>query len=295
MEEFTKEFFWDTYKTLPEELKEAIFDEKNNQIIYNICSRLGLDENQTSLVAKYTGRVLLGLLSIRDFAVTLELELNINETLSSKVSLEIDNAIFKHLRLALNKLEEQKPGYHDITEMYPSPVPETQTPEPQQPTKSETISSPDASLEEKTTDSSKKEIKFPVIRSLSAFVTPQKVIPKEPPQAKLVTENKPVIDLSDSPTKTHLDLNEILPKLEEIKKEPVSAPPVMPRPEKKLDFKTIEPIKTEPVVMPKPEEKSPIKEPSIPAYFNQAKNLEKSKEQIPDQPRQSDPYREAPI
>jgi histidinol dehydrogenase len=117
------------------------------------------------------------------------------------------------------------------------------------------------------------------------FSDPKFIVADLRAQAELVTENKPVIDLSDSPTKTHLDLNEILPKLEEIKKEPVSAPPEMPKPEIK--------IKAAPSfnLEPKPIQK----EPSIPAYFNQAKNLEKSKEQIPDQPGQSDPYREAPI
>jgi hypothetical protein len=289
MEEFTKEFFWDTYKTLPEELKEAIFDEKNNQIIYNICSRLGLDENQTSLVAKYTGRVLLGLLSLKDFAVTLELELNINETLSNKVAFEIDNAIFKHLRLALNKLDEQKPGHHDITELYPSPLPESPVPE-QLPVK------PEVPPAEEKLESTRKDIKFPTIRPLSAFITPQKVIPKEPAPTKLVTENKPIIDLSDTPARTHLDLNEILPGLEEIKKEPVSMPPEMPRPQTKpFEVKPKEEIKIEPAPSLTREAKPIQKEPSIPTYFNQAKDIEKPKGQIPDQPRAHDPYREPTI
>jgi hypothetical protein len=227
---------------------------------------------------------LLGLLSIRDFAVTLELELNINEVLSNKVSLEIDNAIFKHLRLALNRLDEQKPGHHDINDMYPSALRETQTPEPQQPVKSETVSS-EMPSEEGPTDSPKKEIKFPTIRSLNAFIAPQKVIPKEPPQAKLVTENKPVIDLSDSPTKTHFDLKEMLPKIEEIKKEPILVPPEMPKPEIKITAAPSFNLEPKPIQ----------KEPPIPTYFNQPKNLEKPAEQIPDQPKQRDPYREAPI
>ncbi|MDD5569222.1 MAG: hypothetical protein PHG23_02305 [Candidatus Pacebacteria bacterium] len=108
MEEYTKEFFWSVYKTLPEDLKEAIFSERNNEVIYNICSKLNLDEEKTSIVAKYTGRVLMGLLDLDDFPVTLELELNIDETLANKISAEINNNIFKHLRVSLMKLEEKK-------------------------------------------------------------------------------------------------------------------------------------------------------------------------------------------
>ncbi|MFA5009298.1 MAG: hypothetical protein WC534_01800 [Candidatus Paceibacterota bacterium] len=211
MEEYTKEFFWETYKTLPEELKEAVFDEKNNQIIYNICSRLGLDEDQTSIVAKYTGRVLMGLLSLKDFGVTLELELNINEFLANKITQEINFSIFKHLRLALSRLEEQKTGKKtipDLDKFIPEEIPEDK--------KSSLLESEAQSLNNKEEDvqlqGGSGKIKFPIIKSLKSFLS-------------LIKEKKPKTSVSvKSFTKkeeSRIDLSD--KNLEEVKKPSTSS------------------------------------------------------------------------
>lgn len=100
----TKEFFWKAYEKLPEDLKEAIFSESNNEAVKTICARFNLSEEQASLVAKYTGRVLLGLLPLKELPITLELELNIDEDIVSQIIKELTYAIFKHLRVSLNKI-----------------------------------------------------------------------------------------------------------------------------------------------------------------------------------------------
>ena len=100
----TKEFFWKTYEKLPEDLKEAIFSESNNEAVKTICSRFDLSEDQTSLIAKYTGRVLMGLLPLKELPITLELELNIDEKVVEDIIKELTYAIFKHLRVSLNKI-----------------------------------------------------------------------------------------------------------------------------------------------------------------------------------------------
>lgn len=200
MEEYTKEFFWETYKTLPEELKEAVFDEKNNQVIYNICSRLGLDEDQTSIVAKYTGRVLMGLLSLKDFGVTLELELNINEFLANKITQEINFSIFKHLRLALSRLEEQKTGKKaipDLDKFIPEEIPDEK--------KSSLLETEDKNLNKKEAEDKEAsqggsgKIKFPIIKSLKSFLSLIKEKkPKAPVPAKsFARKEESRIDLSD--------------------------------------------------------------------------------------------------
>jgi len=56
---------------------------------------MGLDEEQTSVVAKYTGRVLMGLLPFKEFPITLELELNVDEQTANKLAREINLAILK--------------------------------------------------------------------------------------------------------------------------------------------------------------------------------------------------------
>jgi len=103
-QEKLKDFFWRTYEKLPEDIKEAIFSENNDEAVKKICARLSLTEEQTSIVAKYVGRSLMGLLPIDDLPVTLELELNIDEQVSNNLVRELNYAIFKHLRVSLTKL-----------------------------------------------------------------------------------------------------------------------------------------------------------------------------------------------
>jgi hypothetical protein len=110
-QEYSKEFFWKTYEKLPEDLKEAVFSEKNNQTLEKICAGMGLDEEQTSVVAKYTGRVLMGLLPFKEFPITLELELNVDEQTANKLAREINLAIFKDVRVSLDKIHEEKEGH----------------------------------------------------------------------------------------------------------------------------------------------------------------------------------------
>lgn len=110
-QEYSKEFFWKTYEKLPEDLKEAVFSEKNNQILEKICAEMGLDEEKASLVAKYTGRVLMGLLPLKEFPITLELELNVDEQTANKLAREINLAIFKDVRVSLDKLHGEKEGH----------------------------------------------------------------------------------------------------------------------------------------------------------------------------------------
>ncbi|GMX58882.1 MAG: hypothetical protein MCSN_5360 [Candidatus Microsyncoccus archaeolyticus] len=103
-QEDKKAFFWRTYEKLPEDLKEAIFSETNNEAVKTICAHFNLNEDQTSLVAKYVGRSLMGLLPLKDLPITLELELNMSEEIISKIVRELNYAIFKHLRVSLTKI-----------------------------------------------------------------------------------------------------------------------------------------------------------------------------------------------
>ncbi|MDD5639827.1 MAG: hypothetical protein PHR47_03450 [Candidatus Pacebacteria bacterium] len=112
-QEYSKDFFWDTYKKLPEDLKEALFSDKNNQVVEHICAQSGLDEEQTAGIAKFIGRVLMGLLPLSEFPVIIELELNIKQDLASQINRQIYISIFKHLRVSLNKINDANFGYVD--------------------------------------------------------------------------------------------------------------------------------------------------------------------------------------
>ena len=70
-EEYSKDQLWKLYEKLPEELQEAIFSGESADNIDNICARNSID-NLTAEVAKYAGRVLMGILPPVDFQQTLE-------------------------------------------------------------------------------------------------------------------------------------------------------------------------------------------------------------------------------
>ncbi|MFA6252380.1 MAG: hypothetical protein WCX74_03200 [Candidatus Paceibacterota bacterium] len=112
-QEYSKEFFWDTYKKLPEDLKEALFSDKNNEVINHICAQSGLDDEQTASVTKFAGRVLMGLLPLDELSVTIELELNIPQNLASQINRQIYISVFKHLRVSLNKINDKNFNYKD--------------------------------------------------------------------------------------------------------------------------------------------------------------------------------------
>ena len=59
-EEFSREQLWKLYEKLPPELREAIFSEETANNIWDICIRNGIEDNRISEIAKYVGRVLLG-------------------------------------------------------------------------------------------------------------------------------------------------------------------------------------------------------------------------------------------
>ena len=80
--EYSKEELWKIYDKLPEELKEVIFSEGTSDNIFNICSRNGIADERISKVAKYVGRVLMGLLPPNEFLETLEKELKLEKEIS---------------------------------------------------------------------------------------------------------------------------------------------------------------------------------------------------------------------
>jgi len=104
-QENQKDFFWKTYEKLPDNIKEALFSEENFNIVSEICEANGLtEENSKSQLMKYVGKVLMGLLPIKEFPIILELELDLDSEKARNISWDIDRRIFSHLRISLNKL-----------------------------------------------------------------------------------------------------------------------------------------------------------------------------------------------
>ncbi|MFA5086227.1 MAG: hypothetical protein WC468_01340 [Candidatus Paceibacterota bacterium] len=106
-QENSKDFFWKTYETLPDNIKEALFNEENFNVVSEICEKNGItDEEIKSQILKYVGKTLMGLLPIKEFPIILELELNLDSETARNMSWDIDSKIFSHLRISLNKLYE---------------------------------------------------------------------------------------------------------------------------------------------------------------------------------------------
>ena len=102
--EYSKEQLWKLYEKIPQELKEAIFSEDTAESIWEICSRNGIEDERISEIARYTGRVLLGILPPADFQETLEKELKLGKEVAKKVSQEINRFIFYPVKPALEQL-----------------------------------------------------------------------------------------------------------------------------------------------------------------------------------------------
>jgi hypothetical protein len=101
----SKDAFWKEYEKLPDAIKEALFSEENFKIVSDICEINGItDDSSKSQLMKYIGRTLMGKLPIKDFFITLELEMDMETKKAKAISREIDRKIFSGLRIALNKI-----------------------------------------------------------------------------------------------------------------------------------------------------------------------------------------------
>jgi hypothetical protein len=117
--EYSKEELWKIYEKLPDELKEAIFSYKTAEDISNICERHGISEGEKmSKIAKYVGRVLMGLLPPSDFEETLEKEVGIGKETAKGIRREVEMLIFYPVRKQLEeiyKIEISPPAKPKIT------------------------------------------------------------------------------------------------------------------------------------------------------------------------------------
>jgi hypothetical protein len=102
--EYPLEETWKLYEKLPSDLKEAIFSESTAEDIWNICERNEIPGEKISEIARYTGRVLLGLLPPNEFQETLEKELGIESETAKRVSREITRYVFFPVKSSLEEL-----------------------------------------------------------------------------------------------------------------------------------------------------------------------------------------------
>jgi len=102
--EYSKEEIWKLYEKIAPELKEAIFSEETAESLWEIYIRNKVGGDKISEIARYTGRVLLGILPPDEFQETLEKELKIEKDTAKKVAQEINRFIFYPVKPLLEEL-----------------------------------------------------------------------------------------------------------------------------------------------------------------------------------------------
>lgn len=138
--EYSKEELWKLYDKLPGELKKAVFAEETAENIFNICGRNGIEEGEKiSKVAKYIGRVLMGLLPPNEFQETLEKELGLGKEIAKDITREVERYIFHPVKAELEELykieiapparptgitppPQEKPPVPSKTDIYREPI-----------------------------------------------------------------------------------------------------------------------------------------------------------------------------
>jgi len=117
MQEYPKDQIWKIYEKLPEELKDAIFSEETTENIANVCEANGIkDERQISLIGRFTGHVLLGLIHPDEFQNVLEKEVGLERDTIKKVSYGIYRFVFfpvKESLATLYQMEIKPPGFSE--------------------------------------------------------------------------------------------------------------------------------------------------------------------------------------
>lgn len=106
--EYNQDQMWKLYERLPEELKETIFSEGTADSIFDICVKNGVNDKRISEVARYTGRVLLGVLPPTELQKTIEKEIKLEEGAAKNIVQEINRIIFAPVRSELARLYKKE-------------------------------------------------------------------------------------------------------------------------------------------------------------------------------------------
>ena len=106
--EYVKEQLWKLFEKLPKELQEIIFSEKTADAIGDICERNEVPEAKVPEVAKYTGRVLMGLLPPNEFEETLVKDVKLEREVAKSIAREITRFVFFPVKELLSQIYEME-------------------------------------------------------------------------------------------------------------------------------------------------------------------------------------------
>jgi hypothetical protein len=105
MLEYSQEQLRDLYNSLPKELQDALYSEKNAENLDKICRQNNVsDEDVIFDVAKIVGYVLFGLMPPGELSFMIEKELKIEKPDAIKIGSEISRYVFFPLKKILEPL-----------------------------------------------------------------------------------------------------------------------------------------------------------------------------------------------
>lgn len=123
---FTQEQLDTKYKTLPQDLKEAIDSVEIGNLIAEIGNNNGLLLDKTAELMDQTALVMLGIITSKEFEKNLVKKLQIDDRIATSIASEINDKVFGKIRSSLQKIQSETP---EQTESEITPPP--QNPQPQ--------------------------------------------------------------------------------------------------------------------------------------------------------------------
>ncbi len=103
------------FKTLPQELQEAISAPENTEKLELIGEDFNLNLDQTGELGEEMGMVMMGFTLPQDFAKNIKERLGIDADTIEKITERINNDIFLPIRESLRKIGEQREEKEEVT------------------------------------------------------------------------------------------------------------------------------------------------------------------------------------
>ena len=134
--QYTQEQLNSKYNSLPKNIKDLMDSVEIGVQVVEIGERNGLTLDQQADLADQVSLVLLGMLPMNKFLDSLVYNLSINRKTAEEISAEVNNEIFKEIRISLQKPREpsdtipSEPTSKTLTQPTNTPTPQPKTPPP---------------------------------------------------------------------------------------------------------------------------------------------------------------------
>ena len=95
------------HENLPKELLDALYSEQTSEAIGNVCEQYGVEDMRVSVIAKYAGQVLMGLILPSEFEDAIRKNVELPEVLVKAIASEISRFVFYPVKASLEQIHKQ--------------------------------------------------------------------------------------------------------------------------------------------------------------------------------------------